>query len=313
MLNRRLIRVKVFQALYSYLQDDDQSLNKAQSYLADSVDGIYQNFKTVFIFPLELIHYIRTKQNPADFKYIVEEKDARIYKALCMEGAYEFLVRQDDIRSAMERPAHNWQKDPDLLNTIYRQLRELPITQKLAEVDQPTVSVQIKFLNKIFEFLKDSEVFDHAMEEIEMLWEDEKVPVFKFIRTTVSSIKEEEELHLPSPHDKEDDSRSFSSDLLKLAARHYNDYTALIDANSPGWDKDRIAKTDMIIMTLALTELLNFPYIPVKVTLNEYLELAKNYSTPQSSKFVNGVLDKLVKQLKSENRLEKKGRGMIEK
>ena len=98
---------------------------------------------------------------------------------------------------------------------------------------------------------------------------------------------------------------------MEKTVRNYDEFVDLIDKSAPKWDKERIAKTDMVLMTMALSELLHFPYIPIKVTLNEYLELAKDYSTPQSSKFINGVLDKLVKQLQSQDELVKKGRGMV--
>ncbi|MCB0734971.1 MAG: transcription antitermination factor NusB [Flavobacteriales bacterium] len=309
MLNRRLIRVKVFQAFYAYTQDEDKSLNKANAYLKDSLEGIYSNFRTVFIFPLELIHYIRTKQNPEDNRYIKDADTQLRYEALCLNGLYESIVHQPEIATLLERPPFNWQRDEELLLAMYREVAEAELTDKMMANDWKSAEVQMKFLQRLYTHLETSERFNHAMEEMEMLWEDEKVPVFKFVRTAISDYKAGEGLNLPAGIDSE--SEEFALDLLKISARHAEEYAVMIDANAPGWDRDRIAKTDMLIMTMALAELLEFPYIPIKVTLNEYLELAKNYSTPQSNKFVNGVLDKAVKQLKAENRLVKKGRGLV--
>ena len=114
---------------------------------------------------------------------------------------------------------------------------------------------------------------------------------------------------MPSKDDETD--WEFAEQLFDKSVRNTAEFENMIASSAAKWDKDRIAKTDMVLMTMALTEFVDFPYIPIKVTMNEYLELAKEYSTPQSSKFVNGILDKLQKQLKAENRLIKKGRGMV--
>lgn len=312
MLNRRLIRVKVFQALYAYVQDDQPSLNKSKSYLKESIAGIHKNFLTVFIFPFELVHYIRTHHDPRANKYLANDDASRLYDALSLRGGYEHFVSNPEIKKTIERPPYAWQKNQELLRSVYRKLAEDEATQKLLATDFTQLEHQFKFISRIYDFLKDLEEFDQAMEEIEMLWEDEKIPVYKAIRNLMQEVREEGVLNLPEPDDKDTEGQQYANDLLTQATRNMEEYAVMIDQNAPGWDRERIAKADMILMTLALTELIHFPYIPVKVTLNEYLELAKNYSTPQSSKFVNGVLDKLVAQLKAENRIAKKGRGMIE-
>jgi transcription antitermination protein NusB len=221
-------------------------------------------------------------------------------------------VQQPAIKAAMQRPAHDWQYDTALLKNVHREILEHSSLEKLMSKDSKDFSAQVKYLNRVFTFLREFDEFDQTMEEIEMLWEDEKIPIFKSIRNAISDIKEDNEVVLPISDEKDDEGLQYAEDLLNYASRNAEEYGALIDANSPGWDRERIAKTDMVLMTLALTELIHFPYIPIKVTLNEYLELAKNYSTPQSSKFINGVLDKLVTELKVEKKLIKKGRGMIE-
>ena len=148
------------------------------------------------------------------------------------------------------------------------------------------------------------------MEEINMLWEDERIPVRNAVQQFTKSVLAEKSTKSNRNNTEESD-WLYAEELLEKTIRHYDTFVDLIDISAPKWDKERIAKTDMVLMTMALTELVHFPYIPIKVSLNEYLELAKDYSTPQSSKFINGVLDKLVKQLKAENKLVKKGRGMV--
>ncbi len=267
---------------------------------------------TVLLFPLELVHFIRTQKNPTEKKFIQDDLAQKKYEALALNGFYEYMVRQPAVQRAMKKPHHQWHSDTALLASVYRAMLENPALEKLMASEPNDFQSQAKFMNRLFTYLRDNEEFDTAMEEIEMLWVDEKIPIHKAIRTALSSVDENTELALPISDEKDVEGLSYSDELLTLSSRHMKEYGDLIDANAPGWDRDRIAKTDMILMTMALTELIHFPYIPIKVTLNEYLELAKNYSTPQSSKFVNGVLDKLVSQLKEDKKLVKKGRGMIE-
>lgn len=310
MLNRRLIRIKVFQAFYAYLQDESPSLNKSKSYLEHSISGIENNFFTVLTFPLELAHYISVHLNPEDNKYVVKDEDVRIYNNLCFNGIYDTLVHHDEIQQYMAKPNHRWQDNPEVLRNVYNEVKKSEVFAEYLAINNPTVEEQTKAFLDLFKYVIESnEEFYQEMEEINMLWEDEQIPVRnatqQYIKAVLNGKKQK------AVGKKDDSDWEFAEELMEKSVRNYSDYVELIATAAPKWDKERIARTDMVLMTMALTELMHFPYIPVKVTLNEYLELAKNYSTPQSSKFVNGVLDKLVKQLKAEDKIVKKGRGMV--
>ncbi|MFM9945218.1 MAG: transcription antitermination factor NusB, partial [Bacteroidia bacterium] len=151
------------------------------------------------------------------------------------------------------------------------------------------------------------------MEEISIHWQDEKIPVLKSIEKLIKSCNENGttvEIPLISKDLKDD--IEYSEKLLDLTTQNHGKYENLISNRTPEWDAERIARIDLYIMIMALAEFLEFPYIPVKVTINEYLELAKIYSTPQSSKFINGILDKLLNELKREGKINKHGRGLVE-
>ncbi len=311
MLNRRLIRIKVFQALYAYLQDETPSLNKAKSYLQNSVAGIERNFFTVLLFPIELTHFIRTQLNPSENKYLPSDVDLRVYKNLSFEGIYDQMVQHDEVRRYLEKPAHRWQDHPETLRSIYKDLTKAEMLQDYLSKDNPSVAEQQKAFIQLYKYIVDeSEEFSQEMEEINMLWEDEQIPVRNASQQFMKSIYSGKPIK-GSKNQSEETDWEFAEELLEKTVRHYKDNVELVAKSAPKWDKERIAKTDMVLMTMALTELTEFPYIPIKVSLNEYLELAKDYSTPQSSKFINGVLDKLVKQLQAQNKLVKKGRGMV--
>ncbi len=311
MLNRRLIRIKVFQALYAYLQDEVPSLNKSKSYLKNSVSGIENNFITVLLFPIELTHFLRSQMNPAENKYLPSEEDKRVYANLSFPEVYERLVRHDEIANFMKKPAHRWQDHPGVLRSVVNGIRKSELMEGYLNTDNPNKAEQEKGFVQLYKYIIESnDDFSQEMEEINMLWEDERIPVRNAVQQFTKSVLAEKSTKSNRNNTEESD-WLYAEELLEKTIRHYDTFVDLIDISAPKWDKERIAKTDMVLMTMALTELVHFPYIPIKVSLNEYLELAKDYSTPQSSKFINGVLDKLVKQLKAENKLVKKGRGMV--
>lgn len=311
MLNRRLIRIKVFQALYAYLQDETPSLNKAKSYLENSILGIEHNFYTVLLFPIELSHFVQANLDPKENKYLPTEKDLNVYNGLSFPDLYDKVVHNPQIAKHLAKPKHRWQESPETLRTIYKQIRNAEKFEDYFSKAAPTFDEQMAAFLSMYDFIiADSDEFNQEMEELEMLWEDEKRPIQKTINTFLKGVLKDK-LDKPARNNSEESDWEFAVELMEKAVRNNEEFEELIASSAAKWDKDRIARTDMVIMTMALTELLHFPYIPIKVTLNEYLELAKDYSTPQSSKFVNGVLDKLVKELKAEDRLVKKGRGMV--
>ena len=183
--------------------------------------------------------------------------------------------------------------------------------QPYLAMENPSAAEQEKAFLQLYKFIIEScEDFSQEMEEINMLWDDERIPVRNAVQQFVRSVIHDKSTK-SNRNNTEDADWEYAEELLEKTVRNYDEFVDLIDKSAPKWDKERIAKTDMVLMTMALSELLHFPYIPIKVTLNEYLELAKDYSTPQSSKFINGVLDKLVKQIQSQYKLGKKGRGMV--
>jgi len=309
MLNRRLIRVKVFQSLYAYLQDDEPSLTKSKSYLKNSIEGIDHNFQAVLVFPLEMIHYIRVNHNPAENKYLLNENDSNAYKNLSFQGLYEQLVQHPVIKPAMEKPFVRWQDNQDVLRAVYKEIRkESTLEEYLNAPDLDEKTTQKFFLRFTAFIVERSKAFAQEMEEVNMLWEDEHIPIKNALHQFFKSILNDEQV--PEVGVEEAD-WEFAETLMDQTIEENEEYINLIDKAAPKWDKERIARTDLVLMSMALAELLHFPYIPVKVTLNEYLELAKNYSTPQSSRFINGVLDRLVKQFRADNKLVKKGRGLV--
>ncbi len=158
----------------------------------------------------------------------------------------------------------------------------------------------------------ENELFASFVEERYLNWEDDQVLVVVTLQKTIQALKENTSKVLPDKHKDEKEDIKFLKDLFDLCIQHDDDLMQLIAAKTKNWDQDRIALVDLILMKMALCEVLYFSFIPVKVSINEYLELAKLYSTPNSHGFINGVLDKVQIDLRKENRIQKMGRGLVD-
>ncbi len=151
------------------------------------------------------------------------------------------------------------------------------------------------------------------MEELFYNWEDDQVLVLTTIQKTLSAIKNETTTGFLAPmHLDEEEDLKFLKNIFDLTIQHNAELQELISLKTQNWDQDRIAVVDMVLMKMALCEVLYFPFIPVKVTINEYLELAKLYSTPNSHGFINGILDKIQLDLRKDNKIQKMGRGLVD-
>lgn len=312
MLNRRLIRSKVFQALYAYTRTEDPSMKQSLSYLRDSLEGVEKNFMVFLHFPIEFAEFVRREKNPNEKKYLLTDSDIERFDALKLTGLMEEMLIHPVIGKYIERPYLVWREEEMLINRIYRDVQEQEFFRAYMDSEKSRQD-QLEFLKSFYRYLAfENESFNNRMEEFEMHWEDERHPIANALKKMLENPENQEVLKLPSLSKNRKEDLEFAVELFKQTIEHRDEYEDLVDSHTPGWDKERIAVADLLLMVMAITELVNFPHIPVKVTLNEYLELAKIYSTPQSSKFLNGILDNITGILKKGNRIAKTGRGLIE-
>ena len=314
MLNRRLIRVKVLQAVYAYHQSEVKDLRSAKSFLKKSIHGIEDTFINILQFPDDLFHFVKTNYNPADKHLKVKNESGSVFNYLSENKCLDLLINHPKSKDIFTSSSYNWNKDSDFLFLIYKQIGEADWIQKFENEDSNDFSRSHEFLTTLYKYLiETSDDFNIKMEEINIHWHDEKIPVLKSIEKLLKSCSEDGiNVEVPLISKDLDDDLEFSEKLLELTTKNHTVYEELIAKRTPEWDSERIARIDLYIMIMALAEFMEFPSIPVKVTINEYLELAKIYSTPQSSKFINGILDKLLNELKQEGKVNKRGRGLIE-
>lgn len=316
MLNRRYIRVKVLQALYSWSQQGADDLPKAERELIKSINQVYDLYFSMLLLVEDVLtsaqNLIETKRE----KILATEDDLNPNFHFVENKAFKKIAENVEYRRAIETRKLSWEIDSDNVRKLFRQIEASSMYQSYMENEEDTFKNDKAFLIKVYEkFFVDNEVFDQLLEEQNMYWAIDIEVVNIAIVKTFQRLKER---HTQNDHvladlfkDKEEDLK-FMKELLRKTLRFDKEYSDLIEKQISNWDIDRLAQIDIILMKMALTEFEHFSGIPVKVSMNEYIDLSKNFSTPRSKGFINGVLDKIVANWKEGGRINKSGRGLIE-
>ena len=206
----------------------------------------------------------------------------------------------------------NWKVHENLVKRIYNEFISSKLYDEYVNSDNDSFNADQKFLNDFYaDFLVDNENFNEFLEEDNIYWNDDIGFAIVAVLKTIEKVKETTQFSRLLPLFKNGDDEEFAKKLIRKTIVNSKEQLKIIENHTKNWDTERIAHVDLLILQLALTELTEFPSIPVKVTLNEFIEISKYYSTEKSKVFINGVLDKIVKELEAENKLKKTGRGLI--
>ncbi len=299
MLNRRHLRVKVLQSLYAFFQSGNSSLIAGEKELLFGIDKIYE----LYLYQLGLICEIGTQAERIieenKVKKIPTREDLnpslRFINNLCLKA----LTGNRELQKKLAQHKISWSSDSEIPRKIFIQFRESRayseyMASQVASFEQDREIILKLINNNVCEF----ELLHYFYEERSIYWLDDWELINKMIIKSIKSLtgKPDEDFEV-MPLYKDPDDKRFAIELFHKTILNDKEFSPLIAAKTQNWDIERIALMDIIIMKMALTEIIKFPDIPVKVSLNEYIELSKMYSTPKSKIFVNGVLDKLVEEL----------------
>jgi N utilization substance protein B len=223
------------------------------------------------------------------------------------------LKTNKSLNKYLETSKLSWVNEEELIRKLYQMLADQEFYQEYMALEQVTYSDDRKLVEDIFKYLiLDNDDIESILEEQSIYWNDDLDFVISMILKTFKKFKEfSDENQAMLPMYKDDEDRQFAKDLYRKVVINHSDNVILIKQHTVNWDIERIAFIDNLILELALTEFLYFPSIPTKVTMNEYIELSKYYSTEKSRNFINGILDKALKDLKKANKILKAGRGLI--
>ncbi|NLJ50019.1 MAG: transcription antitermination factor NusB [Candidatus Atribacteria bacterium] len=313
MINRRLLRIKVLQELYAHLYAEDRSLEASEKELQLSIQRSYDLYYYLILLLVEVRNYARHKIEQAKEKLIPAWDDLHPNTRF-IDNA--IIVQIDDnpfLQKYVSDHKIGWSNYPELIRHTYIDLTQTELFKNYMASPTGGYETDKTFAISLFtDFFQNSEMLAQHLEEQSIFWNDEVDYVFSMIVKSIHSFTEEKGSTTPlmKMYRNEED-KSFGSLLLHKTILNRDEYLSLVDQFCKNWDLERIAFIDKLILILAISEAIEFPFIPTRVTMNEYIDIAKLYSTQQSGTFVNGLLDKIFQYLKDQNRIVKKGKGLI--
>lgn len=313
MISRRLLRIKVLHLLYAYFNNNEEGLARYEKDLLYSIDKSYDLYHLFFVLILDVKEYAETRIELGRNKRIPTPDDLNPNMRFINNQVIKQIQSTQKIFQYIDNHKISWIQHPELIKRVYQDMIESEHYQKYLHTSENEYKTDKEFLiTFLSEFLVNSDMLYQILEEHSIFWNDDIEFVLSMNIKTLEKAKPGNiDLNLFHLY-KNDEDKEFVKKLFRMVILSHQQNSDLIQSNIKNWDVDRIAQMDLLIMEMAVTEIIQFPSIPVKVTFNEYIELAKFYSTNRSNAFVNGVLDKIISQLKGENRIQKAGRGLME-
>ena len=317
MLNRRFLRVKALQEIYAFRQSKSTNLQQAERQLLEGVEDLYKLFVYQLSFWVEIKKFAERRIEENKNKLIPTQEDLNPNMKFVNNRVLNALDDNRHLMALEEKYKINWADSrEDFIRKLYVRLTETPEYQAYMTNGKDTFGDDKDFLVSVIDthMADNGLLFDYYSDRDLSFNSDYQLAIFllwKFINEMPASFDASSKL--PPMFKAEGEDKEFVVKLFEKTILHANEYRELVDANISNWDYDRLALMDKILIFMALTEFIEFHFIPVKVTINEYIEISKLYSTPESRRFINGMLDKLATELKESGKLVKTGIGLIDK
>ncbi len=315
MLTRRHIRVKVMQSIYALTQSREESLEKQLKFLNVSIANVYTLYLLQLGFLVELRQLAEKYVSHASKKYLEDKQDHYpnkekfVQNRLLLQVANNTLVQKE----LSKRKLNDWYLNEDYVKIVHKELIGSDLYDGYMTSKTDGYVEDKELVMEVFKAViaPNEKIYDYFEDE-KLTWADDIPIVNTFLVKRLKKAKPDSPNSFFLPRLlKDEQDMVFAKDLLTKTVLHNAQWEKEIQMKTPNWDKDRIAEIDHILLKMAICEFIHFPSIPEKVTINEYLEIAKEYSTPKSSIFINGILDKLVKEYKSTGKMQKVGRGLL--
>lgn len=314
MLTRRHIRVKVMQSLYSMEQTQSVDLDKEEKFLVYSIEQMYD----LFLINLQLMVEIR--KHVVDFleksqkKILATTEEKNPNQKFVKNQVLLLLNDNAQLKDAIAKKKLNyWELDDEYVKILWRAIQESDLYVSYMRTETSSFKEDQNFIIAIYkEIIAPNDKLYEYLEDKRLTWVDDLPLVNTGILKMFKKLKPSNngDTRLPRLY-KDMEDKEFARAIFKKTALNKETFSKEIEGRTPNWDKDRIAELDKAIINMAICEFTKFPSIPVKVTINEYLEIAKEYSTPKSSIFINGILDKISKEYQENGKLKKVGRGLM--
>ena len=319
MLNRRILRIKAFKVLYSSVLAGNMSLAEAEAQLELSCEATRDLYIYMLgiVSPLTKIAQERIEAGKSKFNPTEEERNPNMKFA---ENALaKFLDEDVDFQKVFKKKKFEWMQYDLFLKKVMTSVASKGYYAEYMASDDKSLAEDCKLFTRIFEEeFVDSEELEKILEDKSLYWNDDLAYSLTWCCKTLKNIAKGESWSLIPLYQSEmlkgegvESDKLFVRRLLQASFAGYERYSAMVAESVSGWEKERLFSTDVVLVVMGLAEAASFPTIPVKVTMNEYVEISKFYGTPKSRSFVNGLLDKLVQQLANDGQINKEGKGLL--
>ena len=312
MINRRHIRVKVMQSAYAMIQSHEDDIVKEEKFLKHSIKKMFDLYVLLLRILVEVQKHAEQKIEISKKKYLATKEDLSPNTKFINNQLIKKIAESSAIALHIEaQKLDNWSLDDEYVKIIWDELSKSDLYKKYLSTIEDSYKVDKSFVIDFYkEIIAPNEKLAEYFEDTNITWVDDIPFVNTWVVRTLNKQNTNGSFLLGSLYKNKDD-EDFVSELYKKVILNHHKFEEDIIKHTPNWESDRIADIDMILIKMGICEFLHFPSIPTRVTINEYIEIAKDYSTQKSSYFVNGVLDKLSKEYTQSKRLVKVGRGLL--
>ncbi|MCD8235262.1 MAG: transcription antitermination factor NusB [Prevotellaceae bacterium] len=308
MINRTLIRLKIVQLMYSYYQNGGKNVDTAEKELLFSLSKAYDLYNYLLMLMVAVTRYALEQVEHQEHLNNVTHNDAVVSHRFVDNKFIMQLEVNKQLNEFKENQKKTWANDEDYIKKLYADIVASEYYKEYMESEQNDYSLDRDVWRKIYKniIMKDERI-DAVLEDQSLYWNDDKEIVDTFVLKTIKRFDEKNGADQPlMPEYKDDEDRNFAVKLFRRTILNDEYYRSLISQSIKNWEFSRLAYMDVVIMQIAMAEILSFPAIPVSVSINEYVEIAKYYSTPKSGGYINGIIDNVVKKLKAEGKLPMK-------
>lgn len=311
MLSRRNVRIKVMQVLYSMSRDSKLDLDGVLRRYRSNIDKSFELYLFNLLMFSRIANYAKQDRARKRAKLLPSEEDLAFTAKLSENPLIESLADNEALNRLYKKYKLEGRIDKDMIRRFYADFSKTEDYQNFVRQDGETKDDFKDILLKLFKHSISNEAYEEYLDDNYSSWTDDKSLVVGAMKKTIKGLPASSDFY--QAYEPADETvKEFGETLLSQVVVEDESLLAIIEPTLRNWDADRVAIIDMILLKMALCELMNFPTIPTKVTLNEFVDISKIYSTEKSKDFINGILDRLMKQLETDGKINKQGRGLVD-
>ena len=313
MINRRHIRLKVMQSLYSYFSSFNKDMAVTEKEMMKNINSISELHVLLLSLLVEINSFADQFLEDNKTKYIPSVEDLNPNTKFVNNRVIEILQEDEIFMKKMKRLSGIWRKgDIDIVRKLFVDIYKSPQYSDYLNNEKDSFSDDKKFIQVLYtEFILDNDILHHILQERSIFWDDDLPFVASFIKNQINFLDENKIRPFVVDVFKNSDDKKFAVQLFRKTIIHSDEFDELIQRNVKNWELERIANMDQLLIKMGLSEVISFQEMPIKVSFNEYIEISKYYSTEKSKVFINGILDKIVSQFKRDGKVKKVGRGLV--